>query len=90
MSGKEEKHELLGIIGASLASAGDSLFGVYLGLALVFVGIAFTMVAVKWDGHIYDRTGCIELQEAKGSLYKVDTCTGTIETFKESGIIDKK
>jgi|GEM_PF-4014019 len=39
-------------------------------------------MAGKWDGHLYDRKGCVQLQEIAGKVYKVDTCTGAVSEFK--------
>lgn len=46
------------------------------------VAMALIFAAEKWDGHFYNRTGCVQLKEVKQKLYKVDTCSGEIEAFK--------
>ncbi len=65
---------------------GDSSLSTVLGMAVVVVGIAVFIAGVvmagKWDGHLYDRKGCVQLQEIAGKVYKVDTCTGAVSEFK--------
>ncbi len=46
-----------------------------LGMGLMFIGI-------RWDGHLHDQKGCFQLQEIKGVVYKVDTCSGKVEQIK--------
>jgi len=40
------------------------------------LGVALMILATRWDGHLHDQKGCLQLQELKGIVYKVDTCTG--------------
>ena len=58
------------------ARFGNSRLGVGLGLGLFFVAWALIIAATQWDGHLYDRKGCVQLQEVKGQIFKMDTCTG--------------
>jgi hypothetical protein len=57
---------------------GNSSFGSNLGFGLAFLGIyaglALMMFGSKWDGHLFDKKGCVQIQEIKNQLYKVDTC----------------
>lgn len=46
-----------------------------LGMGLMFIGF-------RWDGHLHDQKGCFQLQEIKGVVYKVDTCSGKVEEVK--------
>ena len=71
-------------LATAFANLGDSPFGGLLGVALFFLVIfGFVLLMVKWDGHIYNRKGCVQLQEIKGKVFKVDTCTGKVERLKE-------
>ena len=62
------------------AKFGDSSLGEGLGLCLIltgpFVAGALIIAASQWDGHLYDRKGCVQLQEVNGQIFKMDTCTG--------------
>jgi len=40
------------------------------------------LVLSKWDGHLFDRKGCVEVQEISGKFFKVDTCSGKIEELE--------
>jgi hypothetical protein len=52
-------------------------FPYLLGCALMFTG-------TRWDGHLHDSRGCVQLQEIHGNAYKVDTCSGKVEPLEES------
>jgi hypothetical protein len=58
------------------AAFADTPFPYLLGMALIYV-------ATKWDGHLHDQKGCFQLQEIKGIVYKVDTCTGKAEELRQ-------
>lgn len=71
--------EKLGGLAAGLAHAAAAFantpFPYLLGVALMLTG-------TKWDGHLHDQKGCYQLQEIKGVVYKVDTCSGKVEEIK--------
>jgi hypothetical protein len=52
---KENKTGLLATISVALSSLGDSMLGMYLGLALIFAAIGIGSALKKWDGHLYDQ-----------------------------------
>jgi len=78
-----------GKIAEAASKLGNSDLGSGLGLGLVFFGlfgaIALVYAAIKWDGHLHDRKGCVQLQEVQGKVYKVDTCTGKTEFLELKG-----
>jgi len=61
---------------AAVAEIAHSQMGYLIGFGLMMLAI---YVGVKWDGHLYDRKGCVQLQEISGQIYKVDTCSGDNE-----------
>jgi len=67
------------IIGDGLKAIADTPFPYLFGIALL---VALPSLASKWDGHLYSRQGCVQLQELQGRIYKVDTCTGNVEEVK--------
>lgn len=46
------------------------------------LGVGLMLMGSKWDGHLVDQKGCYQLQEIKGIVYKIDTCTGKTEELK--------
>ena len=46
------------------------------------LGMGLMLMGAKWDGHFHDQKGCYQLQELKGTVYKVDTCSGKVEELK--------
>ena len=46
------------------------------------VGMALLLTGSRWDGHLHDPKNCFQLQEMKGIVYKIDTCTGKTEEMK--------
>lgn len=44
-----------------------------------FLGLAVMFAAVKWDGSIHPRDGCVQFQSINGATYKVDTCNAKAE-----------
>lgn len=65
----------------AIAQIAHSQLGYFIGIALLM----FVMVVLtKWDGHLYDRKGCVEIQEKSGKFFKVDTCVGNIEEIVDS------
>jgi hypothetical protein len=83
MAEKKDHKESVGFWAAIASGIGNSPLGALLGLgfcmALPILAGAF---AGNWDGHLYDRKGCVQLQEMQGKVYKVDTCTGDVELLK--------
>jgi len=71
--------EKTGGLAAGLAHAAAELahtpLPYLLGVGLMFIGI-------RWDGHLHDQKGCFQLQEIKGVVFKVDTCSGKVEELK--------
>ena len=64
----------------SIAEIANSPMGYLIGLGLLtFAG----GVTSKWDGHIYNRTNCIQLKKIDNLIYKVDTCNGKVELLKD-------
>lgn len=47
--------------------------------ACIYVALALSPAAQKWDGHIHAQTKCFELKEISGKVFKVNSCTGEIE-----------
>jgi hypothetical protein len=74
MSDKKEKRE--NRLAEAVAEIAHSQMGYFIGMAIFMFVVS---VATKWDGHLFDRKGCIEIQEKNGQLFKVDTCSGDIE-----------
>jgi hypothetical protein len=68
----QEKSGMVSAIAHAMAAFAHTPFPYLLGVALM-------MLATRWDGHIFDQKGCFQLQEIKGIIYKVDTCTGKAE-----------
>ena len=64
----------------SLASIAHSPMGYLIGMALLSAAYGF---GSRWDGHLSDRHGCVDLKEMQGQLYKVDTCSGKIELLTD-------
>ena len=56
---------------AAIAAAASALAGTPLPYLL---GIALMFVAMRWDGSLHSRQGCIQLQYINGVTYRVDTC----------------
>lgn len=56
----------------------DTPFPYLLGMGLM---VALATLASKWDGHIYNREGCVRLQVIEKQAFKVDTCSGHVEKF---------
>ena len=58
------------------------------------IGFGFMVLAIgigsKWDGHIFDRKGCVEVQEKSGHFFKVDTCNGTVEELTIEEVTESK
>jgi hypothetical protein len=50
-----------------------------LAIACIYVAIALTPAAQKWDGHLHAQTKCFELKEVAGKIFKVNSCTGEVE-----------
>ena len=50
-----------------------------LAVACIYVAIALTPAAQKWDGHLHAQTKCFELKEIAGKVFKVNSCTGEVE-----------
>lgn len=48
-----------------------------------FLGLAFLLAALRWDGSFFDRKGCYQLQELNGVVYKVDSCAGKVERVEQ-------
>ncbi len=67
------------IIGEGLKAIAGTPFPYFFGFALL---LALPSLASKWDGHLYSRQGCVQLQELQGRIFKVDTCTGSVEEVK--------
>jgi hypothetical protein len=53
------------------------------------LGGALLITGGKWDGHLHDQKGCFQLQEVKGAIYKVDTCSGKTEEVKPAPTVSK-
>lgn len=53
------------------------------------LGGALLILGSKWDGHLHDQKGCFQLQEIKGAIYKVDTCSGKTEEVKPGQTLPK-
>ncbi|MBN2815456.1 MAG: hypothetical protein JXQ67_02140 [Campylobacterales bacterium] len=63
----------------AIAEIAHSQLGYYIGVALFMFVI---LVLSKWDGHLFDRKGCVEVQEISGKFFKVDTCSGKVEELE--------
>ncbi|WAC43836.1 hypothetical protein OU997_16505 [Pseudomonas sp. SL4(2022)] len=48
-------------------------------IAAVFLALALSPAALKWDGHLHPQTKCYEVKEIAGELVKFNTCTGEAE-----------
>ncbi len=83
MADKPDRTSLIAHAAAALA---DSPLAFGLGFGLLF---GLPLLATHWDGHLTDRRGCVQLQEMKGKVYKVDTCTGKVEEVKTTEETDK-
>jgi hypothetical protein len=59
-----------------------------------FIRFGFMMLAIgigsKWDGHIFDRKGCVEVREKSDHFFKVDTCNGTVEELAIEEVAQNK
>jgi hypothetical protein len=47
------------------------------------LGCALMLTGTRWDGHLHDSRGCVQLQEMHGKAYKVDTCSGKVDPLEE-------
>jgi len=65
----------------AFAAIANSPMGYLIGFGLMILA---TNVGMKWDGHIHDRKGCIQIQKVDNLTYKVDTCTGKTELLKNN------
>lgn len=81
MSVQEKTKELAALIASAAAAISESPMGYLIGMALM-LGLA--AAATRWDGHLYDPRGCVQVQEAGGRIFKVDTCTGKVEELPPS------
>jgi hypothetical protein len=70
-------------------SKGLAAIGVGLGWGIasvacagIFIAIAWSGAASKWDGHLVQQTKCFDVKEVSGRAYKVNTCTGEAEELK--------
>ncbi|MBE8232486.1 MAG: hypothetical protein HAW67_02035 [Endozoicomonadaceae bacterium] len=61
---------------SAIAEIAHSQLGYLVGFGIMIALIGFNS---KWDGHFFDRKGCVEVQERAGKFFKVDTCDGTVE-----------
>lgn len=69
-----------------MAALGNSDLGRGVGASLFLLVVSspiwLGIIAAKWDGHLYDRKGCLELQEIKGEIYKINSCDNTVEKLE--------
>lgn len=83
MSQDKDRKERVDFWAALASGIGNSPLGAFIGIALCFaLPIGVMAISAKWDGHLSDRKGCVQLQEIQGKVYKVDTCTGDVELLK--------
>jgi hypothetical protein len=74
----DDVNQKTGMVGA-VASAASALAGTPLPYLL---GIALMFVAIRWDGSLHPRQGCVQLQSVGGVAYKVDTCNVKAEPIR--------
>lgn len=67
------------IIAQSIAKVADSHLSSLLGRAVIFLCMMGLILVWKWDGHLYDRRGCIHLQTIGSRIFKVNSCDGDWE-----------
>lgn len=77
MSDSQEKRE--NRFAEAISEIAHGPMGYFIGFGLMMFAV---YIGIRWDGHLHDRKGCIQLQEVSGSIYKVDTCTGKTELLK--------
>lgn len=77
----EESTPKTGVVGA-VASAASALASTPLPYLL---GVALMFVAIRWDGSLHPRQGCVQLQVVNGATYKVDTCNAKAEPIRVDG-----
>jgi hypothetical protein len=82
-----DEYKPSGGIGAGMAHAAAALAHTPLPYLL---GMALMLTGIKWDGHLHDQKGCFQLQEVKGVIYKVDTCSGKTEELKPVAVATSK
>jgi hypothetical protein len=52
------------------------------GGAMLIVSLIGMVIAYKWDGHTYDRRGCINIIEIKEHVIALDNCGGSWHEIK--------
>lgn len=86
MNTNDSEHDKRTKFAEAIAELGDSVLGMGGSMLLIFLGFglmwAIPGIAVRWDGHLYDPRGCVELKELHGELFKLDTCNGKVERLE--------
>ena len=67
----------------AIAEIAHSQMGYLIGFGLMMLAAG---IGAKWDGHIYDRKNCVQIQKVDNLIYKVDTCNGKTELLKDISI----
>lgn len=78
MSDKNEERE--NRFAKAIAEISHSQLGYWIGISLF---VFANSVALKWDGHLFDRKDCVKIQKIDNFIYKVDTCSGKTELLKD-------
>ncbi|MDX3960253.1 hypothetical protein AAW30_01492 [Arcobacter porcinus] len=89
MSGELDKQEKIEKrFAEAIAEIAHSPMGYFIGFGIM---ISLIYLGIRWDGHIFDRKGCVEVQERNGKFLKVDTCSGSIEELElnKNKVIDE-
>ncbi|MDX4037730.1 hypothetical protein [Aliarcobacter skirrowii] len=83
---KQEKREKR--FAEEIAEIAHSQMGYLIGFGIMMF---LVYLGIRWDGHIFDRKGCVEVQERNGKFFKVDTCSGSVEELelKKNKVIDE-
>ncbi|WP_275288635.1 hypothetical protein [Halomonas elongata] len=87
MTGNDKTSKTAEVVGRIVEAKGLGDFGFGIGLGLA--GVAFCLMlplmifATSWDGHLHEQKQCYEIKKIDGELFKLNTCTGELETIDE-------
>lgn len=60
----------------AIAEIAHSQMGYYIGFGIFMLAMG---IGMRWDGHLFNPKGCVEVQEISGKYFKVNSCSGDIE-----------
>ena len=67
--------------------------GQAIGLGLVALAAVLPLIAMalssKWDGHLYDQRGCVDVKVVGDRVFKANSCTGLVEEIPQPSALER-